>query len=391
MLQKIKEPTLPPPPTPKREKIKPEAKRIKTSNKLDILDLKYEDNLNLDDNGAVIQVKIVYNPSESIACTPISSCKTELNLTNPNGRTCDINSSGANESLLKGQTLLTSFFQPIRNKIATNTTDTFDDSIELTINIDENIAINDEEHQPEQKHLLWHRKQILRKYNRLKAGKYLIRKRHHHLLIRLASKARRHFSKHWHRFQRNKNVQFVYRYLISYHVFARTFLRQSKGKVEPNSTETTIESLAIVRRVQNILNDNNAAMRDASEENPQPTHNLNDVGAKRPKNDRSQRSTDNARQLLLMENVQESSEKDLSKYTWAVDTLNTCVTQLIRMFIVFAQRYIDRVEETFINENKHYKFIEFLGIILDFNENENQKTGADLYLVRIFRFFVNIR
>lgn len=47
---------------------------------------------------------------------------------------------------------------------------------------------------------------------------------------------------------------------------------------------------------------------------------------------------------------------------------------------VFAQRFLDRVEETFFNENKHHKFIEFLQILRNFSE-EQQQSGAQLYLV----------
>lgn len=52
------------------------------------------------------------------------------------------------------------------------------------------------------------------------------------------------------------------------------------------------------------------------------------------------------------------------------------------MKLVFAQRFLDRVEETFINENKHHKFTEFLSILRNFSENQHQQTGAHLYLVR---------
>lgn len=51
------------------------------------------------------------------------------------------------------------------------------------------------------------------------------------------------------------------------------------------------------------------------------------------------------------------------------------------MVLVFAQRFLDRVEESFINENKHHKFVEFLEILRNFRENQHQQSGADLYLV----------
>lgn len=48
--------------------------------------------------------------------------------------------------------------------------------------------------------------------------------------------------------------------------------------------------------------------------------------------------------------------------------------------LVFAQRFLDRVEETFINENKHHKCVEFLNILRNFREKQQNKSGADLYL-----------
>lgn len=51
--------------------------------------------------------------------------------------------------------------------------------------------------------------------------------------------------------------------------------------------------------------------------------------------------------------------------------------------LVFVQRFVDRVEEIFINENKHHKFAEFLGILRSFSENQHKQNGADLYLVSL--------
>lgn len=53
------------------------------------------------------------------------------------------------------------------------------------------------------------------------------------------------------------------------------------------------------------------------------------------------------------------------------------------MELVFAQRFLDRVEETFFNENKHHKFFEFVQILRDFSEQQ-QQSGAQLYLVITF-------
>lgn len=58
--------------------------------------------------------------------------------------------------------------------------------------------------------------------------------------------------------------------------------------------------------------------------------------------------------------------------------------------LVFAQRFLDRVEETFINENEHHKFSEFIDILRNFSENQTQHSGADFYLVRNRLFYGKI-
>lgn len=50
-------------------------------------------------------------------------------------------------------------------------------------------------------------------------------------------------------------------------------------------------------------------------------------------------------------------------------------------FAVFAQRFLERVEESLMNENNPHKFTEFMSILRNFNENQAQLCGADLYLV----------
>lgn len=87
------------------------------------------------------------------------------------------------------------------------------------------------------------------------------------------------------------------------------FFEQTKRREQ---FKMTTEALVINRRVQKLLNENNTNMRDSNEENPTPVHNPSDAGAKRPP--KNQRTSDNARQLLLTENVQESVEKDICKY-----------------------------------------------------------------------------
>lgn len=48
---------------------------------------------------------------------------------------------------------------------------------------------------------------------------------------------------------------------------------------------------------------------------------------------------------------------------------------------------MDRVEEVFANENNHHKFIEFLGILRIFSENQHSQTGGDLFRVSFLKLF----
>lgn len=56
---------------------------------------------------------------------------------------------------------------------------------------------------------------------------------------------------------------------------------------------------------------------------------------------------------------------------------------------MFAQRFLDRVEETFFNENKHHKFFELIQILRDFSELQEQ-SGAQLYMVGVFSIFYDM-
>lgn len=309
ILQKINTPTLPETPQIGKKQLK--AKRIKTETNTKIPVQQYQKDFSLNFDGSLIQVKILYEPKET-EINRVSVCKTEK-LDTPNTTydgSCDIQNSHPAESLEKGQTLLTSFFRPIQIKKA----DEIDDnSVEYFIDIDEpdNLVISDyEEPLPDRKLLLWHREQILRKYHRINVRKFLIRKLLHlKIAVQLASKIRKQYSPHWHLFRKNKNVRYVYRCLLSYHELTCMFFEQTKRREQ---FKMTTEALVINRRVQKLLNENNTNMRDSNEENPTPVHNPSDAGAKRPP--KNQRTSDNARQLLLTENVQESVEKDICKY-----------------------------------------------------------------------------
>lgn len=271
-----------------------------TDHKFDVPAQKYEENINVYDNNSIIQVKILYETSSlNQNINQITDCKTEFGIVEPHVPKSDINeNSTLSESLIKGQTLLTSFFRPIQRKrndsieIETVYND-HDDSFELIISDNEKTD----------KHLLLCGKRILRKYRRLNASKYLVRRKIIEFLVQVAQKSRKQFATKWHRFP-NKNVTFVYQCLISYHRFITAYVNIN-NRSEEKSKRMTTEAISINRRVQKLLNDNPSA-RETHDENVPTTQSHSDAGAKRlPKN---QRTSDNSRQLLLTENAQESSD-----------------------------------------------------------------------------------
>lgn len=341
--------------------------REKSNIKSEYDEPKYPNDISIDDTHSVLQVKIIYEHINT-------KCKILDEKTTTGITKSGVLNSG--QHLSKGQTLLTSYFQPIRKRNHDRPSEKLESSIEIEDPADlavSNIAEIDK------KRLLCLSKQIRRKYNRLSTGKYMIRLKTVEFLVNFAQKARKQYSAHWNRYRRNKNVSFVYRCLITFQQFAIELAKRRKSETKESSSKMTTEALVTNRRVQKFLNENTSA-REMSEEHIIHTV-QSDSGAKRlPKN---QRTSDNTRLLLLSENGQESSEKDFRKQT-------DCETVPIQLFTnyshicfisVFAQRFLDRVEETFINENEHHKYTEFLSILRNFSENQEVRCGADLYLV----------
>lgn len=247
-------------------------------------------------NNSSIQVKILYEPSginqlETIYCYEKS----------------DINDK--HDSLIKGQTLLTSYFRPIQKSI---TNDLNDDNLEISIQVNEPIDTTaDEVLSGDSKFRRWQSKRICKKYKRLNIRKFFIRKQTNQFFTKLVLKTRKKFSPHWHRFRRNSNVSFVYRCIILYHLFVTELINREKHTIKILSAKMTTEALITNRRIQKFSNENVSNARDLSEEH-QVTAQPNDVGAKRlPKNQRTSEST--MRLLLLSENTQESSDKDFCK------------------------------------------------------------------------------
>lgn len=285
-----------------------------------------------------IQVKILYETNGNEQCTT-ASVQRGIENTGSALKKCDINESCTpNDSLIKGQTLLTSFFRPIDGNSKKNSIDAGndgaknnafdddyhdddDDDVEYDnpLEIDyaptsESIASDCEK--TDRKCLLLHRKRIRRKYYRLSR----VRQRAVELLVHLARTIRKRFTANRHRY-RNENVLFVYQCVSFYHRFSREFVKQSKSSETTNTATTTTkfkmttEAITINRRVQKLLNDH-TNVKETSDDvvvttATAPNHS-GDGGAKRPP--KSQRSSDNSRLLLLTENAHESSEKDFGMY-----------------------------------------------------------------------------
>lgn len=266
---------------------------------------KFGSDFNFNEQNSLVKVKIVYETndlSQNISSTP--ECESESATVDTYVYKCDKNDSGA----LKGQTLLTSYFRPIPRdpkhsiepQIESYDQD-HDNSFELVINCDS------EQHSTKQ--LLLCRERIRRKYQRLKATKYRIRRQTIAFLVQVAHKSRKQFSVQWRRL-RNKHVSFAYKCVVLFHRFVIALRPKNRHIIDVTNRMTT-EAIVINRRVQKLLNDN-TNMRETHDENTPTVHSHNDVGAKRlPKN---QRTSDNSRLLLLTDNAQESSEKDFGEW-----------------------------------------------------------------------------
>lgn len=290
-----------------------------------------------------IQVKILYgtNANEQ-RTTPHASVQRRTENAGSALNKCDINENCTpNDSLIKGQTLLTSFFRPIAANSKKTSIDIGDDGARNnTINNDDDYHDDDDDDEydnpleidyaptsesiasdcekTDRTCLLLHRKRIRRKYNRIST----VRQKAVDLLVHLARTIRTQFTTNWHRF-RNKHVLFVYQCISFYHRFAREFVKQSKSSETATTTTTTkklkmtTEAITINRRVQKLLNDHTNAKEtsdDAVVTTATTPNHSGDGGAKRPP--KSQRSSDNSRLLLLTENAHESSEKDFGMYQW---------------------------------------------------------------------------
>lgn len=224
------------------------------------------------DNSPLVHVKILYESDKNV--------ETEQ-------------TDGNRDRLLKGQTLLTSYFHPLQR--APNNDDDDDDDKGLKV---------------KKPNIFLQSKRICKRYKRLKLRHYLIRKRTGKFLVRLILVVRKNFSHHWHRFQRYKNISLVYRCIISYHLFTTELQRHIKKEIPKVPTKITTETLVTNQRVRRfILGESVREMTDQDNTSAQTVQQHIDVGPKRLlKNQRTHQSI-----LLLSENTQESSEKDYCK------------------------------------------------------------------------------
>lgn len=239
---------------------------------------------------SLIQVKIVYERAENV-------------------NKCDVND--IRKHLEKGQTLLTSYFQPIKRTNDLSPLERRPNSIE--INDPGNLIIKCNNNQ---KWNFKRSKRICRKYARLNICKYSVRKRTGIFLVQFAQKSRKEFSSHrWYWFRKNSKVSFIHRCLITYHRFIVEYVNQlNKPQSERKTTNMTTEALVTNRRIQKMLNDNiGTPVKETNDENILHTGQQQiDVGTKRLQA-KNQRISENNR-LLLTENSHETSEKDFCKF-----------------------------------------------------------------------------
>lgn len=307
-------------------------------------------------NDNQVKVKILYEPFIDSKCEQNDETKYELP---------------------KGQTLLTSFFEVKRKPTTTKTSELKNyDDFEPTEPINDYYE-SAEPNKPNEipTNLLFHWKRILRKYFKLNKRNFIVKKRLQRCLVLIIRSNKEQTTRHWRQYSHNTNLLYVYQFIVIYHQFTSAILTK---QFESNAKMTT-DTIMINRRVQRIMNENPNNGREANDDNNHLGPNLVDAGTKRlSKNQRN--SNDNNLLMLLTENANESTEKDYCQLLNFSFVLIHLIT--ILFFAVFAQHFIDRVEETFANDNLHHKFTEFLNILRVFNENQPKQNGADLYLVR---------
>lgn len=220
---------------------------------------------------------------------------------------CDLPDCSTN--LIKGQTLLTSYFHPIQNRL--NEKNSNKKSYSFQIDDSGDFIITDDE-KPDRKLLNWYSRKICKKYIRLHISKYLIRQKLQQFFVHLACKVRKLYLVGWNRFQRNKNVSIVFHCLISYHQFTTAFLNRNTPITIEKSIKMTTEALVSSRRIHKLLNENVSNVKEINDEHAMHMgqHQTDSAAKRLPRN---QRTSENARLLLLNENAQESSEKDFCK------------------------------------------------------------------------------
>lgn len=307
--------------------------------------------------GSQVKVKILYEPLIDSKCKP----KEET----------------TQFELPKGQRLLTSFFAVKRKPTTTGTSEIKnDDDFGPTESINDYHDPTEPNDRP--KNLLLQRNRILRKYCKLNNGKFIVKKRLQRCLVLIIRSNKEQTTRHWRQYSHNTTLLYVYQCILIYHQFTSAILTKQFESKEKMTTDT----IMINRRAQRALNEQPNNGREANDDNHLGP-NIGDAAIKRlPKSQRN--ANDNNLLMLLTENANESTEKDYCEFMAFRFCVRLILFQFlcVHIFSVFAQHYIDRVEETFANDNLHHKFTEFLNILRVFNENQPKQNGADLYLVK---------
>lgn len=217
-------------------------------------------------------------------------------------------------ALDKGQKLLTSYFSVQRKPIVEKEEEQkFEDSDDITIDLTPeppDFIKTEKNESNTSKVLLNYRKQVRRKYFRLRRQKHLLRLRLIKRFARIFSNSRKKLTESWHQYESNKNLLFVYQSICTYNLYSSAIVEikemTKRGvTVEASSVRShAIDTIMVNRRAEKLVQEST----EFADEHNNPSHLMNETAAKRlPK---SHRANENVRQKLLAENQQESAEKD---------------------------------------------------------------------------------
>lgn len=249
------------------------------------------------------------------SCLNCSRCTTA-----PWDLTNELNiSRHSNQSISKGQTRITSYFdvlkkpkptsppsQPFEDNCANGECDSVNEALtgvhseESTITLDTST---------------WCRQQIVRKYLRLSYRNIRYRQQLRRKLDKIREKTKRLCTKRWHPYRRRPLLLFTFLCLDTYHKHTSQLMKMNglnapigrrpvsnfgRSVSMTTNKSTPVDVIAANRRVQKIVAELNGGAAISDE-----------VNAKRLT--KGNRTAENARMMLMYENQQESSEKDCSE------------------------------------------------------------------------------